>query len=719
MFDADRPILKSHQDRLNRNLFSTYLARCMLDRKETESFVISLYGGWGAGKTSILNLAREELLFASTNLEDIEKPVILYFSPWSYSGQNQLIFSFFRRLSLTLQNTEYFENKERIIHLLELYISYFTYQNIPSAFVRKKPGWKKLIRRKESAWESGQDLTLVKAELNALLQNQKHKIIIMIDNIARLEPKEIKQFFQIIKSIGDFTNTIYLLALDRKIILHALEQTDGVDAKESLEKIIQLSFDVPPILQQDLENLLTDRLSDLITLVPEGLWQVPYWTDIYYSSLKYFFESCRDISRYVNVLAFSYPRLRDTVNPIDFFALTAIEVFLPAVYSGIRDNKDLFSDLLDNVYPFDENEIKKDRLRCDEILSRNTRIPSQILLHLLMSLFPRLRHLYQPGVHFFYSDTLAYTLRHISSPDFFNAYFRLSLQNGNVPSLEFDTILSFASDHDTFNQALTRLNQDDRILKFLDKLDDPRIIQSIPLSHIATIIAAFIENGDLFPQGVATHLTINTPMRIHRIIHQLLQRITRTEERCAILEKAIAESTKSLAIAVQEIIEEGKEHTEETDTFMPVDFRDVTPPQLQSLRQACIARIKAWAKNGSLEDHPRLLFILTAWRQWDTTDACSRYVAKMVQTDRGLLAFLTATLAPAIDQAMTKYEKSQTWEHYLENINSFIPARELEVHAKTLFEDQYFEKLREKEQLALMIFLDLSKANTTKVIPQM
>ena len=67
---------------------------------------------------------------------------------------------------------------------------------------------------------------------------------------------------------------------------------------------------------------------------------------------------------------------------------------------------------------------------------------------------------------------------------------------------------------------------------------------------------------------------------------------------------------------------------------------------------------------------------------------------------------------------MTRYEKNPAWGIYLETINAFIPPHLLEPHAKTLFEDNYFEKLREREQLSLMIFLDLMKAITTKIIPK-
>ena len=56
MFDADRPITKATQDKLGRSVFAKYLARCILDHQNPESLVIGLYGTWGTGKTSIINL---------------------------------------------------------------------------------------------------------------------------------------------------------------------------------------------------------------------------------------------------------------------------------------------------------------------------------------------------------------------------------------------------------------------------------------------------------------------------------------------------------------------------------------------------------------------------------------------------------------------------------------------------------------------------------------
>lgn len=720
MFDADRPITSSAQDKLNRTLFAKYLARCMLDHKDPSSLVVGLYGGWGSGKTSIINLALEELHTASSGMLEAEQPIILNFSPWSYSGQDQLIYSFFRRLSSALRNAHYLEHDEDIIYLLELYASYFTHKPIPKPFQPNRTLLDRLTGKKREdnvGWHSGLDLTEVKAELNQLLSMQHRKIIIIIDNIARLDDDEVRQIFQIVKSMADYTNTAYLLAFDKEEIIKKLDRLDKDSGEHFIEKVIQLPFVVPPIMQQDLESIFAEKMNDIILQVPDDAWSMEYWAEIYYSDLRYFFENCRDVTRYVNTLNFSYSRLRDIVNPVDFFALTVIEVFAPEVYVGIRDNKDLFTDLLDNVYLMDQDQVHADKLRCEEILSRTQRIPKDVILDLITHLFPRIKRIYHPHVDMYHSGSIARKLKRICSPDLFEAYFRLSMQSGYIQSAEFDTLLALAADKPAFEQALTRLNQDDRILKFLDQLDS-KIIQTIPQTHFPAIIGGLLENGDLFPHGISGLLSLDTPMRIHRIIHTLLKQVEDTNKRFDLLRNAINEATKSIYILVHEMTEQGREHLEESDTFVPEEYRDISVTQLRQLREFTVSKINYWAQHGSLAEHPRILPILYAWIDWGHEQECRHFVKQLTDTDKGLVLFLTQILNKAIAQAMIQYRKDPGWYVYLNDINVFIPPDTLESHAKILFEDDYFEKLRENEQLAIMIFLDLIHSHANKVIPK-
>lgn len=718
MFDADHPISNSSQDRLGRAQFAQYLARCLLDHTDPDSMVVGLYGGWGAGKTSVINLILEELNFAASNMADNEQPIILNFSPWSYSGQHQMIYSFFLRLSSVLKESHQLKNKDRIVYLLELYISYFSEKPVPKAKLAKRTWLQKMTFQKQKdiqGWHSGRDLTQVKAELNNLLRQEKCRIIIIIDNISRLYDHEIKQIFQIVKSMGDYVNTTYLLALDKQHVINAINQLDGSGGEEYIEKIVQLPFDVPPISQQDIEPILADRLSEVVTTVPPEAWNNEYWADVYYSSLRYFFTNCRDITRYTNTLSFGYMRLRDIVNPVDFFALTAIEVFLPNVYAGIRDNKDLFTDLLDNVFFPDKLTLENEKYRCDEILARDPSFPKDILIDLMIRLFPRLRHIYQPETPSYHSETIARKSKRICSPDLFDAYFRLSMQSGSMPMDEFNTILTMAQNSAEFDQALVRLNQDGRVIKFLD-LFDQKTTRKIPRENIQPIVTALIDNGDLFPAGVGGPLSLDTPMRIHRIIHALMTRIPTSEERFIVMQNAIASATKSLYIIVHELHEQSREHLEHEDTFLPAEYRDFSQDALNSLKLLCVERIKYWATHGSLASHPRLLQILYAWRDWGDATECSAYVTELTKSDKGIIAFLLSILDKAIVDAMTRYEKNLSWEKYLDDIGDFIPPATLEEHATILFENEYFEKLREREQLALMIFLDLMKSEAKKQI---
>ena len=59
MLSADEPIKKSEDDRLNRRSFAESLAKTIVQNSFSSSFSIGLYGKWGSGKTSIVNMVLE------------------------------------------------------------------------------------------------------------------------------------------------------------------------------------------------------------------------------------------------------------------------------------------------------------------------------------------------------------------------------------------------------------------------------------------------------------------------------------------------------------------------------------------------------------------------------------------------------------------------------------------------------------------------------------
>src|SRR5207237_966207 len=141
------------------------------------------------------------------------------------------------------------------------------------------------------------------------------------------------------------------------------------------------------------------------------------------------------------------------------------------------------------VYSFDVEKLQKDKSRCDEILQRAEKVHRDILLKLLMHLFPRLHNIYEPDVNFYHSEMMARKNFRICSPDMFDIYFRLSMSSGQIPDSEMETLLALSSDESGFSQALLRLNQDNRINKFLDLLD------SVAVNHIQKKNIGYVINA--------------------------------------------------------------------------------------------------------------------------------------------------------------------------------------------------------------------------------
>src|ERR1700726_1813365 len=83
----DTPLADPKLDRLGRAGFAHALADSILQLKGRDSIVIVVSGPWGAGKGGGPN-------FLGTELEKgrrKNKPLVLHFNPWWFSGQDRLL----------------------------------------------------------------------------------------------------------------------------------------------------------------------------------------------------------------------------------------------------------------------------------------------------------------------------------------------------------------------------------------------------------------------------------------------------------------------------------------------------------------------------------------------------------------------------------------------------------------------------------------------------
>ena len=68
-YNADKPIETKMDDKLGRAAFSRHLANGITEYKGEDGLVIGLYGKWGSGKTSIINMTTDIILNPEKNKE--------------------------------------------------------------------------------------------------------------------------------------------------------------------------------------------------------------------------------------------------------------------------------------------------------------------------------------------------------------------------------------------------------------------------------------------------------------------------------------------------------------------------------------------------------------------------------------------------------------------------------------------------------------------------
>ena len=117
MFVNDKPIETKKEDRLGRYSFSSNLAKSLMAWQGHESLVVALYGKWGSGKSSVINLAKEYIDQAKVE----EKPTIIEFNPWFFSGDEKINEHFYIELAKELEVKNESESDIKLAHRLRSY----------------------------------------------------------------------------------------------------------------------------------------------------------------------------------------------------------------------------------------------------------------------------------------------------------------------------------------------------------------------------------------------------------------------------------------------------------------------------------------------------------------------------------------------------------------------------------------------------------------------
>lgn len=329
---GDNPIKKGADDRLQRRSGAGSLARDIREVDASEGFVVGIVGPWGSGKTSILNMVREFL-------KQEPELAVIDFNPWLFSGTDELVEAFFRELSAQMKlKGGKLAGIAQIVDDYSDLLSPLSALPVVGSWLSGFRGAAKALndlqqKRRGSVNEQRDRLATRLAEL-------EQPIVVVIDDIDRLESTEIRDIFKLVRLTASFPNIIYVLAFDRQRVEEALSQS-GFDGRAYLEKIIQLGTDVPtvpePVMLRQLGEALEAAVSDLD--LPET-FDENAWPDVLMEIVRPLVTNMRDVKRYAAAVRSKARALGGQVELVDVMALEAIRIFLPEVFRAVVEGRE-------------------------------------------------------------------------------------------------------------------------------------------------------------------------------------------------------------------------------------------------------------------------------------------------------------------------------------------------------------------------------------------
>jgi predicted KAP-like P-loop ATPase len=636
---ADRPSTDPGQDLFGHAPFARTLATAIRGFQGSDGIVLALYGPWGSGKSTVLAYVQHEL----EQGQEEDRPAVVLFNPWWFSGQEHLAKAFLGQLQVVLP-TKYEKFRAFGDKLAEFSDALGGVGDVVGAATGH--GWLGGVLRRGTklAGRAPKDVPAMKKELSDLLLDQKKRVLVIIDDIDRLAPDEIRQLFTVIKALADFPYVTYLLAFDRDVATQAISEQTGLPGDRYLEKIIQVPFELPRSERTSLQQALFTRLDEIMAPTPEGRFDKMHWSNVFHSGLDPLITVPRDVVRLVNALSVTYPPVVGEVNPVDFIAIEALRVFLPSVYDAIRTTPEEFVGYA-NLSRYDRNETKQ-RAQAFHQGWLNT-VPESLrerIKDMVERLFPRLESVWS---NMNYGSDAASVWRRdlrVCAPEIFPTYFRLSLPAEAVSRFDIDALLAAMQSPGTFGEALLAAStlKDVRgvskVRTLLERFMD-HIEGDVGSEDVEPILDALMEVGDklLKADRNSQSFDFGNESRIGRIAYHLLKKVA-PEERAPLLTRKMGQanalrcSQYLIASLIQEAGKAGGGGREPLVAAADVD----------DLKTSWCERVAQLAADADFIDHPSVAWLLSGWREWgDPAKAVAWWQAASVN-DETLLKLISA-----------------------------------------------------------------------------
>lgn len=355
---------------------------------EKGSFAVGVVGAWGTGKTSFTDALKGSLK------KDVD--IIIEFNPWYCKSPEDILQDFFAsyRDKISFFASTLSPKLQRYVETL--------LENDDSGILKS---FRLLFNtsNKKTTQDSYH-------EINSILAKAQIRVLVIIDDLDRLNNNEVTEILRLIRNTANFPFTQFIVSYDKNYVTNALENSNIANASQYLNKIFNLEISLPKFEERIICEELYSRISSYLKKIKigeslgiRGMIYLDQNEDEDHEDVSYIMpqilSNIRDVIRFtnsfkINLQPFVDSKLIDEIEIRDFYFLELIRYGFPEVYHILRNNplRILDVDFTSKKYTYkvklkeDEAQASEEKL-LDEILDEKNRIYKHIVSPLLRDLF--------------------------------------------------------------------------------------------------------------------------------------------------------------------------------------------------------------------------------------------------------------------------------------------------------------------------------------------
>lgn len=258
--------------------YAKTIAEVIAAKENKTPLVIGVYGDWGSGKTtlmetiiSFLNSSELENAYKQKEEKTFRKIKPIWFQAWKYKNEDEILASLIERILTELKTDSFiqrcklnFENatqsipkatKELIKKFtdidLDTFISELDFKKKHSFYTTFNDFFNRIL----CSYLNETPLIDIPDEHN----DEKAALAIFIDDLDRCPKPKIREVLETVKLFMDKCGCVFIIGAAKAIIEDAIEDVYKKDADRFLDKIVNVTFNLPKIRDKHLIDLLKEN----------------------------------------------------------------------------------------------------------------------------------------------------------------------------------------------------------------------------------------------------------------------------------------------------------------------------------------------------------------------------------------------------------------------------------------------------------------------------